>query len=601
MIRKFLRVLPCLLAFHGLVAGSAPEVHVVGTGPDVSYVVIQETTLSAAPLIFAYHYTFATSPPLTGFGLISEISAAYPDLQIATTQYSFGKSLDAFDIRGATVPASTASDGNSGTYWSYYVSGGYDGAGMIGSNSWGYSQYGFEGRTIVPGSCDGWTFARWEGTNEPSDIPPSVAVADIASLVATATAPPSPTPSPTPVPTPDTTNPLAISVGAGPDVSFVVVQSEGLSSRPLVFAFHYTNSASPPMTGYGMLVAIRNAVPEFDFATTQYSFGKSLDAFRFQGTTVTSSTSPDGNSGLYWSYYLCGGYDGSGAVVTNGWSYSQYGFESRTITPGSCDGWTLASWEGTNGTDLPPTVDPTFLTGLMSPTIVSPGGLPTPSPVRSATPTPTPSLFPQPSPSPTGVTTPSQTPSSVGTNGGGAFYGGPIPADVPRGVGSDASRSDLTPGNVSGREVGNEVDPRGTSASSESSRSFSSADSAFLAVIGGGAYAQPEWFHPGGFVEPAGNSSEGPRAEVHPEATVSPDLPTSGKGLLSSYRQAVSGAEPLTSLRETSSDGGRRIPPEKPSQNIASQVWNKLTGHITKTWHAISQWIRSIPPRLSLA
>ena len=115
MFLRTLQLLPVLLAFRGLVAAVTPEVHVLGTGPDVSYVVIQEKSLSEAPLIFAYHYTYASNPPMTGDGLLSAIAASYPELQIQTTQYSFGKSLDAFDVQGTTVSSSTASDGNSGT------------------------------------------------------------------------------------------------------------------------------------------------------------------------------------------------------------------------------------------------------------------------------------------------------------------------------------------------------------------------------------------------------------------------------------------------------------------------------------------------------
>jgi hypothetical protein len=591
---KFLRVLSYLLTLQWVVAAPSADVHVVGTGPDVSYVVIQEQSLSATPLIFAYHYTFASTPPISGYALLSRICSAYPDLLIATTQYSFGKSLDAFDYRGHTVTSSTAPDGNSGTYWSYYVSGGYDGSGAITSNSWNYSQFGFESRTITPGSCDGWTFASWEGTNEPTDVAPSLDVTNVPAIVVEAAATPTPTPSPTatPAPTPATSNPLAISVGAGPDVSFVVIQSDGLSPRPVVFAFHYTNSAIPPMTGYGLLLAIRNAVPEFDFATTQYTFGKSLDAFRLQGTTVTSSTAPDGNSGLYWSYYLCGGYDGKGAVSTNGWSYSQYGFESRTITPGSCDGWTIASWEGTNGTDLPPTVDPTFLSGLLTPTTLSPGAQPTPLPSGTSGPKETPEATAQTSPQSPGSATPSpaSTP-SVGTNGGGAFYGGPIPSDVPRSGGMGPSRSETPVANLAGGKLGRS----GANSSGAPVLSISSPESGFLAVVGGGGYSQPGWFQSEGFVEPVGNSIQRLRSEDQQVPVVPMDQPMSREGLLSSYRQALSASEPPASRNGADLDVQQKKPPVTLSQNLVAKVWNHLTGHFTKAWSAVSQWVRSIP------
>ena len=596
MFGKFLRVLPCLLALHGLVAQPTPEVRVVGTGPDVSYVVIQESSLSATPLIFAYHYTFASNPPLTGYGLLSQICAANPDLQIATTQYSFGKSLDAFDYGGRTVSASTGPDGNSGTYWSYYVSGGYDGAGAIGSNTWGYSQFGFESRTIVPGSCDGWTFANWEGTNEPSDVPPALEVTNIASLVAAAAPTPTPSPTPTPVPTPGQTNPLAISVGVGPDVSFVVIQSEGLSPRPLVFAYHYTNAAGPPMTGYGLLMAIRGAVSDFDFATTQYSFGKSLDAFRYQGTTVTSSSSPDGNSGLYWSYYLYGGYDGTGAVPTNGWSYSQFGFESRTITPGSCDGWTLASWEGTNGMDVPPTIDPAFLATLAGNPRPSLTGAASPTPSANPTSTPMAKTVAIPAGNPATVANPTASPSPapIGTNGGGAFYGGPIPSDAPqsRGGVDGPSRRDTRDGNSFRAEGAGDA---GISGNGSPLRSFSTPASPFVAVAGGGAYSPPEWFHPTGFVSPVGDSSLGGRPETPLEKKPRVSSVPPSDGLLSSYRQAISGSEPPGQVSRGAISRDRGITPESGSGNPIADLWNRMAGHLNHAWKTVRGWFSFTP------
>lgn len=490
VILKFLQLVPLVLAFKGVAFAVVPEVHVLGTGPDVSYVVIQEKSLSTAPLIFAYHYTYASNPPMSGDALLSFISASYPELQIQTTQYSFGKSLDAFDVQGTTISDSTAPDGNSGTYWSYYVSGGYDGSGAVNTNQWLYSQYGFDSRTITPGSCDGWTFASWHGTNEPSDVPPSVDVPNIASLVTAASATLTSTPTPTPTPAANT-NPLAINVGDGPDISFVVIQEPSLSSRPIVFAYHYTNASSPPINGYQLLLAIHAGYPDFDFATTQYSFGKSLDAFRFGGTTVSSSTAPDGNGGYYWSYYLCGGYDGSGAVGTYGWSYSQYGFESRTIAPGSCDGWTLASWQGTNGMDVPPIMDPTFLATIA----IGSGAVPT---MTSASPTPAPSPMGVLTPAPAASVLPSSSSTPQGSSGGGAVSGGFSPMAPPQSASPVAAPPSV-----------NAPTPVTPAAYSEAAISDGSphavSDQKSAAVIAGtgqGSYAPPAWLQAAGFIDP---------------------------------------------------------------------------------------------------
>jgi hypothetical protein len=485
------------MAFRGLVAAVTPEVHVLGTGPDVSYVVIQEKSLNSAPLIFAYHYTYASNPPMNGDGLLSAIAASYPELQIQTTQYSFGKSLDAFDVQGTTVSSSTASDGNSGTYWSYYVSGGYDGSGAIGTNQWLYSQYGFDSRTITPGSCDGWTFASWQGTNEPSDIPPTVDVANIAALVAAASEAPTPTLTPTPTPLQDT-NPFAISVGQGPDVSFVVIQESSLASLPIIFAYHYTNASSPPITGYQLLLAIHAGYPDFDFATTQFSFGKSLDAFRFTGTTVSSSTAPDGNGGYYWSYYLSGGYDGSGPVGTNSWSYSQYGFESRTIAPGSCDGWTLASWQGTNGMDVPPSIDPNFLATLSIGSVAVPVGTsaspsPVPSPKDGVTPSPSPTGSGTPAPVASASPSPSTTPQGGGV--GGAVLGGILPVGFPQPA-SGAETPSMTTAQAGPSGAFSDSAKNGAGVVSAMVQEVSSV----ITASAQGGYAPPSWLQAGGFL-----------------------------------------------------------------------------------------------------
>ena len=479
----------------------------VGTGPDVSYVVIQQNSLSEAPLIFAYRYTYASNPPMTGDGLLSVISASFPELQIQTTQYSFGKSLDAIDVKGTTVSGSTAPDGNSGTYWSYYVSGGYDGSSAVATNQWLYSQYGFDSRTIAPGSCDGWTFANWQGTNQPSDLPPSLDVTNIASLVAAAAATPTPTPASTPA---VATNPMAINVGQGPDVSFVVIQEPSLSSSPIVFAYHYTNASSPPINGYQMLLAIHAGCPDFDFATTQYSFGKSLDAFRFGRTTVSSSTAPDGSGGYYWSYYLCGGFDGSGEVGTSAWSYSQYGFESRTIAPGSCDGWTLASWQGTNGMDVPPTIDPTFLASLAIgsgtvPTVTSASPNPASSPKGAATPSP--SLMGTPTSAPPAASSPAPSSTPQVSSGGGAIMGGVSTVVLPLSSSQGAMSPPMgAPSHAVQADSSNSLPDAGSS-----SASFVRESDPVMAIAGQEGYTIPAWLQASGFLAPVNVSETTPQ------------------------------------------------------------------------------------------
>jgi len=557
--------MPVLFALRGLAAAVTPEVHVFGTGPDVSYVIIQEKSLSVVPLIFAYRYTYASNPPMTGDGLLSLISASFPELQIQTTQYSFGKSLDAFDVQGRTVSSSTAPDGNSGTYWSYYVSGGYDGSGAVATSQWLYSQYGFDSRTIAPGSCDGWTFANWQGTNQPSDLPPSLDVTNIASLVAAAAVTPTPIPTPTPVPIADT-NPMAISIGRGPDVSYVVIQESSLSSRPIVFAYHYTNASSPPINGYQLLLAIHDDYPDFDFATTQYSFGKSLDAFRFRGVTISASTAPDGGSGFYWSYYLCGGYDGSGAIGTNNWSYSQFGFESRTIAPGSCDGWTLASWQGTNGMDVPPAIDPTFLASLAT-------GSGTVTGVTSASPTP--------SPSPKGA---SSTPQA--SSGGGALSGGISPVALPQSVTQGAAPSFVNATGPATRAATSDS-PSGAGGGSTASGQESTP---VMAVAGQGGYSAPAWLQASGFLAPVHVSKTTPRRS-DPKSTG----PFGSLKVLTPFEPEKLPIRNQAGLAASHDSGVGEGNLAERREGAATGFLQRMTGRISRFWNFLLQWLHLTP------
>jgi hypothetical protein len=75
--------------------------------------------------------------------------------------------------------------------------------------------------------------------------------------------------------------------------------------------------------------------------------------------TVTGANAPDFSVGTYWSYYLSGGFDGGVSPdLTGQWNYANNGMDFRTITPGSWDGWTFASYTdyGFTTSDVSPSV-----------------------------------------------------------------------------------------------------------------------------------------------------------------------------------------------------------------------------------------------------
>ena len=173
----FLLWLCCHTPLQGAVlTGVDPTIINVGTGADTSYLVIDESTLYSTPLEFAYHYTYDSNNPLTGFELLTNV-AANSSLGV-NTAYSVsvgGNYLISFAFSGNTVAGINAPDG-SGTYWSYYLAVGLDGGTTpLLTNQWNYANNGIDARTITPGSWDGWTISSYDAAYNTIDALPSVA------------------------------------------------------------------------------------------------------------------------------------------------------------------------------------------------------------------------------------------------------------------------------------------------------------------------------------------------------------------------------------------------------------------------------------------
>ena len=170
-----------------VLAGVDPVSFTVGSGSDVSYLLIDESTLSSAPLLYEYRYTFDSNNLLTGFDLIQAV-AAYPKtgLSIGTSSTSWGNQLQAITYQGHTITAANGFGIASGSYWSYYGAGGLENDGystVPDPTQWSYADVGSENRFISPDSIDGWTLASYvNGGLSPSDsidVSPSVSIAAI--------------------------------------------------------------------------------------------------------------------------------------------------------------------------------------------------------------------------------------------------------------------------------------------------------------------------------------------------------------------------------------------------------------------------------------
>jgi hypothetical protein len=145
-----------------VLTGVEPTYINVGSGSDLSYLAIDESDLYTTPLVFVYHYDYDSNNPQTGYSLLTNVAAG-SELFPATLLYGggLGNSLVSLTYAGsATVTGANAPDFSVGTYWSYYLSGGFDGGVSPDlTGQWNYANNGMDFRTITPGSWDGWTFA----------------------------------------------------------------------------------------------------------------------------------------------------------------------------------------------------------------------------------------------------------------------------------------------------------------------------------------------------------------------------------------------------------------------------------------------------------
>jgi hypothetical protein len=156
--------------------------------------------------------------------------------------------------------------------------------------------------------------------------------------------------------------PTYITVGTGPDVSYLVIDESDLNSRPLVFAYYYKYDTNNPLTGYSLLTNVA-AGSSLVTATTFFGggLGNALDSLAYQGgATVTGTNAPDYSEGTYWGYYLSGSLDeGIDPDLIGRWGLANIGMDSRVISPGSIDGWTLTGYAdyGSTIVETPPSVE----------------------------------------------------------------------------------------------------------------------------------------------------------------------------------------------------------------------------------------------------
>jgi hypothetical protein len=173
LIRKILRGFLCFSALALLISISTLEAAVltgvdpvrftVGSGSDVSYLLIDESTLSSAPLLFAYRYTYDSNTPIKGYELLQLVDNLTADLDFTMTYHiEYGHALESISYGTSSVGSEQRED-LSGTYWSHFLNGGLDnGQPPTSSDDWNYALNGMDLRTLSPGSMDAWTMSYYD-------------------------------------------------------------------------------------------------------------------------------------------------------------------------------------------------------------------------------------------------------------------------------------------------------------------------------------------------------------------------------------------------------------------------------------------------------
>ena len=185
LIKKILKGFLCFSAIALLVsistleaavlAGVDPVRFTVGSGSDVSYLLIDESTLSSAPLLFAYRYTYDSSTLIKGYELLQLVDNLTTDLDFTMTYHLiYGHALESISYGTSSVGSEQRED-FSGTYWSHFLNGGLDnGQAPTSSDDWNYALNGMDLRTLSPGSLDAWTMSSYDAAYTTFESIPSI-------------------------------------------------------------------------------------------------------------------------------------------------------------------------------------------------------------------------------------------------------------------------------------------------------------------------------------------------------------------------------------------------------------------------------------------
>jgi hypothetical protein len=142
---------------------------------------------------------------------------------------------------------------------------------------------------------------------------------------------------------PFTSNAANIIVGAGSDVSYLLLESPNLGVR--TYEVHYTYNSSTPLDAAFLLEQAKAGGSALNYTLINYGTSSApnyfVNSILLNGTPESGSVAPPWT---YWTHWVSGGWGyqaadysfDPGAVPFGSWTVG-YGISARTIQPGSTD------------------------------------------------------------------------------------------------------------------------------------------------------------------------------------------------------------------------------------------------------------------------
>ncbi len=161
-----------------VIMGQEPITVNLGSGANVSYLAFNESTLSPAPIIYAWRYdgpTNSSGNPWSGTDLLEGVIK-----ESASTSYALGYTTGVYGLITTFSIGSYSSTINplASPVWAYWIMGGseyvpYGDNGDFSFNAsplnWVVSPANYDTRWLQNGSYDGWTLSPFSYTGAPGD------------------------------------------------------------------------------------------------------------------------------------------------------------------------------------------------------------------------------------------------------------------------------------------------------------------------------------------------------------------------------------------------------------------------------------------------